>query len=461
MHLIYHMMPIYVAYDWLACSYFQYTFASCVTCLSILELYDQTLMFQCDGMNMQKFRLYLKRISGVAHHQNGLPSSLCGPVEPNTNVGSVGRLDFQALAASGQIPPQTLAALHAELLGHPSGSLVLPAIDQPVLQASRQGPKCIPAEREVTFGQPLFKCQASISKQFPRTSIAAENTSSGFSVWPSNHLGTIDSIKNLGGSNNTQNGNMTMQVLQQQQQSYPVLSEPHHVINVQPSCLVVPSRSSNCLNLGQMSLPLNQNSIAVPSQLSNNFQSGNSSISINPSSNFNNSNIGLDCSLLPSLSNNASLGVGQTSDGDVTGVGVLNRSPGSLSPSVSSCSARTNSETGWRLQHSNMTVGPATGLPLNLPNLCPKGSGTTTGRASDQGQVRNLGFVGKGTCIPSRFAVDDIESPTNDQSIRNTCLHDDGGRVKQEVHLDFTDDSQVGTTILPHFSSNLMGVLSK
>ena len=428
--------------------------------ISILELYDQTLMFQRDGMNMQKFRLYLKRISGVAQHQNGLPSSLCGPLEPNTKVGSVGRLDFQALAASGQIPPQSLAALHAELLGHPSGSLVLPAIDPPVLQASRQGPKCIPAEREVAFGQPLFKCQSSISKQFPPTSIAGENTSSGFSVWPSNHLGTIFSNKNLGGANNTQNGNMTMQVLQQQQ-SYPVLSEPHHVINVQPSCLVVPSRSSNCLNLGQSSLPLNRNSIVVPSQLSKKFQSDNSSISINPGSNFNSSSIGLDYSLLPSLSNNASLGVGQTSDGDVTSVRVLNRSPVSLSSSVSSCSARTNSETGWRLHHSSMNVGPATGSPLNLPNLCPQGSEPTTGRASDQGQVRNLGFVGKGTCIPSRFAVDDIESPTNDQRIRNTCLRDDGGRVKEEVHLDFADDSQVGTTILPNFPSNFMGVLSK
>jgi two-component response regulator ARR-B family len=34
----------------------------------------------------------------------------------------------------------------------------------------------------------------------------------------------------------------------------------------------------------------------------------------------------------------------------------------------------------------------------------------------DQGRGRNHGFVGKGTCIPSRFAVDEVESPTNNLS---------------------------------------------
>ncbi|WRX16184.1 hypothetical protein QQP08_008671, partial [Theobroma cacao] len=94
---------------------------------------------------VQKFRLYLKRISGVAQ-QGGISNSLCGPLEPNVKIGSLGRFDIQALAASGQIPPQTLAALHAELLGRPTGNLVT-AMDQPaLLQASLQGPKCIPVE---------------------------------------------------------------------------------------------------------------------------------------------------------------------------------------------------------------------------------------------------------------------------------------------------------------------------
>ncbi|KAL6975775.1 hypothetical protein U1Q18_024571, partial [Sarracenia purpurea var. burkii] len=93
-----------------------------------------------------KFRLYLKRLSGVAQQQDVIPSSYCsGPAEQNAKLCSLGIFDIQALAASGQIPPQTLAALHAELLGRPTGSIVFPAMDQPLLQSSIQGPKGIPA----------------------------------------------------------------------------------------------------------------------------------------------------------------------------------------------------------------------------------------------------------------------------------------------------------------------------
>ncbi|KAJ6795477.1 two-component response regulator ORR21 isoform X1 [Iris pallida] len=77
--------------------------------------------------HLQKFRLYLKRLSGVPQQQSGLPNSMCGSIDSNTRPGSLGRLDFQALVASGQIPPQTLAALHAELLGQSAGNLLLPA----------------------------------------------------------------------------------------------------------------------------------------------------------------------------------------------------------------------------------------------------------------------------------------------------------------------------------------------
>ena len=75
----------------------------------------------------------------------------CGSVEQNGKPGSLGRFDIQALAASGQIPPQTLAALHAELLGRPTGNLVLPGMDQPLLQASLQGPKGISVDHGVAY----------------------------------------------------------------------------------------------------------------------------------------------------------------------------------------------------------------------------------------------------------------------------------------------------------------------
>jgi len=43
-------------------------------------------------------------------------------------------------------------------------------------------------------------------------------------------------------------------------------------------------------------------------------------------------------------------------------------------------------------------------------------SNVTLGKLPDQGRGRNHEFVGKGTCIPTRFAVDEVESPTNNLS---------------------------------------------
>ncbi|KAH7858903.1 hypothetical protein Vadar_029205 [Vaccinium darrowii] len=71
-----------------------------------------------------KFRLYLKSLSGVAQ-QGGIPNSYFGPLEQNRNHGSLGRFDIQAVAASGQIPLQTLPAVHAEFLGRPTDSKTL------------------------------------------------------------------------------------------------------------------------------------------------------------------------------------------------------------------------------------------------------------------------------------------------------------------------------------------------
>nr|GMD63747.1 two-component response regulator ARR2-like [Ipomoea batatas] len=66
----------------------------------------------------QKYRLYLRRLSGVSQHQSGLNSSFMGP--PDTTFGtmsSLNGLDFQTLAATGQISAQSLASLQAAALG--------------------------------------------------------------------------------------------------------------------------------------------------------------------------------------------------------------------------------------------------------------------------------------------------------------------------------------------------------
>ena len=390
--------------------------------------------------NWQKFRLYLKRLSGVAQQQGGIPSSFCGPVESNVKLGSLGRFDIQALAASGQIPPQTLAALQAELLGRSTSNIVLPAMDQPaLLQASLQGPRCIPVEHGVAFGQPLVKCQNNISKHFPPTVVSTEDVPSGFGAWPSNCLGTVGTNGSLGGLS-AQNNNILMDMLHQQQQQQTVITEPSRSINVQPSCLVVPSRTSA------------------------NFQPVNSSASVNQSCNFNRNAV-IDYNLLTPQSNNSSLSVGQISDGDLKNATLLGgySAPGSISPSVSSCSVNAGNSTTRPVQNSTVTFAAPRQLPGVIPNICDiQGSfGARSGEVLDQGLLRNLGFVGKGTSIPSRFAVDEPESPISNLNNGKAYGENEGNRVKQEPNLDYLENAKVGVPMLPHFTPNdLMSVFS-
>ncbi|KAL9454146.1 hypothetical protein AB3S75_009700 [Citrus x aurantiifolia] len=370
-------------------------------------------------INLQKFRLYLKRLNGVSQ-QGGITNSFCAPIETNVKLGSLGRFDIQALAASGQIPPQTLAALHAELLGRPTGNLVT-AVDQPpLLQATLQGPKCIPADHGVAFG---------------------------FGVWASNSLGAVASTSNLGGLN-PQNGNMLMDILHQQQQKQQnqqsqqqsTLSETSRSISVQPSCLVVPSRSSAS------------------------FQAGNSPASVNQSCSFNRGAV-VDYSLLSSQSNNSSLNMGQISDGDIKITGVITGylAPGSLSPSASSCSVTADNTSSQQVQNSNIAFRAARQMPGLVSNVGDiQGSyGAKSGEVFDLGSLRNHGFMGKGNCIPSRLAVDEFESPMNNLNYGNIYLDNNANKVKEEPNLEFVDNAKVGIPMYQQYAPNdLMSVFT-
>lgn len=406
--------------------------------------------------HLQKFRLYLKRISSVNQHQSGLPNPFCNPMETNSKVGSLVRLDFHSLAAAGQIPPQTLAALHAELLGQPSGNMILPRIDSPViLQASNQNSKILSVEDEVAFGQPLFKCQSGISKHFSPSGIDVQDMPSSFSSWPSNQFGFIGSNNNLGGLNST-NNSLLMQMLPQQQQHQQepfnlVASDSHIAINVQPSCLIVPSQLPDRLSGGNCSMTINYNS-----QPSSNIQIGGSSVLTTSKSTLNPSDIAFDYSILSSQSTNPPLGMAQVSNGDFKNAGLLNNysSPVSVPSSVSTSSVCTSDAAGWRMQNSNMNIASLNRLPSHLPNL--------SGSSVNHDPVRNTRFVGKGTWLPTRFAVHGIESATNNWNSMKTSVVDDVDKVKQEFGMDFLDGSKVEKTRLPNFPSNdFMGVLSK
>ncbi|KAJ6890878.1 hypothetical protein NC651_024398 [Populus alba x Populus x berolinensis] len=387
--------------------------------------------------HLQKFRLYLKRLSGVAQ-QGGISNTFCAPLDSNVKVNPLGRFDIQALAASSQIPPQTLAALHAELFGRPTGSLVT-TVDQPaLLQASMQGPKCIPVEHAVAFGQPLVKCQSNISKHFPRNVISVEDVASGFGAWSSNSVGTVGSSSNLGGMN-SQNSNMLMDILQQQPPQQSSLSEPSRSINVQPSCLVVPSQSPAT------------------------FQAGNSPASVDQNCSYNRSAM-IDYNLLSAQSNNSSLNIGQILNGDLKTTGVSGYSGSvSISP-LSPCSVDPDN-TSQQGRSSTMAIRAVRQLPGLGPNIS-NFQGSYSAKSSevlDQRPLRNLGFVAKCTSIPSRLAVDEFESSMSSLDHEKSYMEISGNKVKQEPNIEFMDNARVGIPILqqlPPAPSDRLAILS-
>lgn len=380
----------------------------------------------------------MKRLSGgVTQQQNGISSAFCGSENSNVKLGSLGRFDIQALAASGQIPPQTLAALHAELLGRAAGNLC-PAVDQPaLLHASLLGSKHIPVEHGLAFGQSPIKCQAGPFKQYPQSLLSVEDASR-FGAWMPNSIGTVGPNNNIGELNN-QNGNLLMEILQQQQQQkqlqqqQSMMPEPGRSPNVQPSRLVVPSQSSA------------------------NFQAG-SPASVNQNCSFNRSSV-IDYSILSPQSNVSSLNGISNGDHKTHGVHCGYSAPGSRS-TLTSCSLNGDNNTS----HRNPTVlvsdvRQLTGILPSLADIPGSYVGMSCEEILDQGHLQNLGFVGKGTFIPSRFAVDEYESPLSNLNNRKFHSENSANPVKQEPNMDFTDNA---TLVLRQFPSNdLMSVFTK
>ncbi|PPS16771.1 hypothetical protein GOBAR_AA03776 [Gossypium barbadense] len=77
--------------------------------------------------HLQKYRLYLRRLCGVSQHPSNLNNSFMNPQD-----ATFGPLDLQALAATGQLPAQSLATLQAAGLGRSTAKsgIPMPLIDQ-------------------------------------------------------------------------------------------------------------------------------------------------------------------------------------------------------------------------------------------------------------------------------------------------------------------------------------------
>jgi two-component response regulator ARR-B family len=418
--------------------------------------------------SVQKFRLYLKRI---AQHHAGIPHPFV-PSASSAKIAPLG-LELQALATSGQIPPQALAALQDELLGRPTSSLALPGRDQSSLRLAAIKGNKPHGEIEIAFGQPIYKCQNNAYVAFPKSSPTVGGTPP-FAAWPSNKHGMTDSGNTLESLNNSQNSNMLLQELQQQPDA--LLSGTLQPIDVKPSGLVMPSQSLNTFPATDGLSP-NQNPLVMPPQSSSflgavppsmkpepllttsqpsssllggidlvnqaltsqpliSTHGGNLPGLMNHSSNVMSSQgiSNFQAANNPYMANQNAVGVSSKPQGVLK-----TESTDSQRHSYGYVSGSTSMDSGLVSQskspHFGLLPNPddVSGSWASLQNidsyggaLGPGHSGSTSsnfqssnvalGKLPDQGRGRNHGFVGKGTCIPSRFAVDEIESPTNNLS---------------------------------------------
>ncbi|MBA0725387.1 hypothetical protein Golax_021980 [Gossypium laxum] len=76
--------------------------------------------------HLQKYRLYLRRLSGVSQHQSNLSTIISAQDPTFGSLSSLSGLDLQTLAATGQLPAQSLARLQAAGLGRATAKSGIP-----------------------------------------------------------------------------------------------------------------------------------------------------------------------------------------------------------------------------------------------------------------------------------------------------------------------------------------------
>ncbi|XP_020235132.1 two-component response regulator ARR2 isoform X2 [Cajanus cajan] len=79
--------------------------------------------------HLQKYRLYLRRLSGVSHQQSSLNNSFMSSQEASFGATSISGIDLQAFSAASQLQSQSLAKLQAAGLGR---STAKPGVPMPL-----------------------------------------------------------------------------------------------------------------------------------------------------------------------------------------------------------------------------------------------------------------------------------------------------------------------------------------
>ncbi|GAB4850838.1 hypothetical protein Ancab_030137 [Ancistrocladus abbreviatus] len=153
--------------------------------------------------HLQKYRLYLRRLSGVPQHQGGLNNSFMGPQDPSFGtMPSLSGIDLQALAVAGHLLPQTLATYQAAGLGRPG---VKPGISMPFIDQrnhfSFENPK-------LRFGEGQQQQQPQQQQQFSNSNVKQLNLLHGIptSMEPKQLAALQQSSQPLGSLNNNLQG---------------------------------------------------------------------------------------------------------------------------------------------------------------------------------------------------------------------------------------------------------------
>lgn len=395
--------------------------------------------------HLQKFRLYLKRLSAVTQHQGGMSSPYCGLVETNSKVNSLRSSDFQALAASGQIPPQVLpASVHAEMLGRSAGSVILSGLDRCSFpQTSVPGPNRISVEQGIAFGQPLMKCPSSVHKQLPQCNVVLGGMPSGVGSWspdllnkpstnnltlqhsihngnvladflPEEHSQNIpcdssQSANNIGMQQSLQNCNVLAQMLHQERsQTIPpesthkasILNMQHNVQNGDMLTQVLPQEPSQIVpQESNHQANVQPSCLITPSQSLNNYSDVKNPAALNsdliavPAMLSNRFHLGnnpanpqnpsylIEENLLPSQSSSLPSCGERAFDGNDNNTGLLDSYPVPNSFSVSPGLMSVECPPGWRLQNSSGSI-----VGSHVGNL----SGVSSSLYAVQNSITNL-----------------------------------------------------------------------
>ncbi|GLT99049.1 hypothetical protein SLE2022_165160 [Rubroshorea leprosula] len=163
--------------------------------------------------HLQKYRLYLRRLSGVSSHPNNLTSSFMNPQEATFGqLSSLNGLELQSLAATGPFTAHSLATLQAAGLGRSTAKsgIHMPLVDQrnlfsfenPKLRLGEGQQQLMPSNKQIGL---LHGIPTNMEpKQLANLHHTAQS------------IGNINMQVNSQGGQNNQNNSLLMQMAQSQ-----------------------------------------------------------------------------------------------------------------------------------------------------------------------------------------------------------------------------------------------------